>query len=104
MSRSFKRRPFMSCCGDNSAKRDKQLAHRGERRAHSRAIHLEMKVGGDFENFVPPHRLECSWNNTYSWNRDGSQMYMVPSPRDWEDYLKGEDTWPPQWYQHMMRK
>lgn len=92
MSRSFKHQPFMAICGGNSAKQDKQFAHRGERRAHHAAIHKEM-LEGDFENFLIPDRLECAANEVYSWNRDGNQMYW--SPRDYNDK---------EWFARMMRK
>lgn len=70
MSRSVKK-PYhaITCC--ESAKQDKQLAHRGERRAHKHAL----RTTTDFDDFTPPNRRECSWNNTYSWGRDGAQHY-----------------------------
>jgi hypothetical protein len=44
-----------------------------------------------------PHFLECPWNNTYSWGRDGAQCYHS-QPRDSEDqyYCK--------YYQRLLRK
>jgi len=108
MSRSFKHRPFMVICGGGSAKYDKQLAHRGERRANNRAINEARKQ--DFEDFLPPHKLECYHNNTYGWGRDGSQMYQALDARDWNRYLESRSpdsyfgTWPPEWYKKMMRK
>lgn len=116
MSRSFKNRPFMSICGNNSAKRDKTLAHRGERRAHRRAIEQAVHFA-DFEDFLPPHRLECSCNEVWCWNRDGHQFYHGLSARDWSSYIKANYdpqswvygdinfiSWPPVWYLDMMRK
>jgi len=108
MSRSFKHRPFIAICGGGSAKHDKVLAHRGERRAMTRAIHDARKQ--DFEDFLPPHRLECCHNNTYDWGRDGSQLYQELDARDWNRYLEAESEddyfglWPPTWYVRMMRK
>ncbi len=107
MSRSYKRRPFMAICG-GSAKHDKVLAHRGERRANARAIHEARKQ--DFEDFLPPHKLECAWNEVYSWGRDGNQLYQALDTRDWFRYLESTSpddyfgTWPPEWYKKMMRK
>jgi hypothetical protein len=71
MSRSF-RRPYAAITGTASAKSDKQLAHRGVRRKQN----LIIKTCLDFENLLLPHVLECPWNNTWSWGRDGSQHYL----------------------------
>ena len=103
MSRSYRKKPFMAISGNHSAKRDKQLAHRGERRKHAHCIRMALKAD-QIDNYMPPLRRECSWNNTYSWSRDGKQHFQQPTQRDWQDYLNGEDTWPPRWYVDMMRK
>jgi hypothetical protein len=70
MSRST-RRPYAAITGTGSAKDDKRMAHRGVRRKQS----LALKTCADYEDFLPPHRLECAWNNTYCWGRDGAQCY-----------------------------
>lgn len=114
MSRSFKKKPFMAITGAKSAKVDKQLAHRGERRKHS----LELRMAGKearFDDYVPPLRRECRWNNNYCWSRDGKQHYMVPSARDYGTYclsqLPGYEylqdrsgVWPPPWFDEIIRK
>jgi hypothetical protein len=115
MSRSRKKNPFMAICGNGSAKKDKTQAHRGERAAHKRAIHKAMKEQ-DYDVLLP-HKHECSWNEVYSWGRDGNQMYQVPSRYSWNKYCmahfepdyiwyKDEDAmiWPPKWFVEMMRK
>jgi hypothetical protein len=79
MSRSF-RRPYAAITGIASAKCDKQLAHRGVRRKQN----LALKACADFEGLLIPHRLECHWNNTYNWGRDGAQCYCG-SMRNRED-------------------
>ena len=71
MSRSY-RRPFAAVNGVVSAKKDKQLAHRGARRKQNLAV----KTCQDFGELLLPHELECAWNNNYCWERDGSQRYM----------------------------
>jgi len=68
MSKSY-RRPYASVTGNHSAKQDKILAHRGERRAQNYAI----RTCQDWEEFLLPHKRECHWNNVYSWSRDGKQ-------------------------------
>jgi len=68
MSKSY-RKPYASVTGNRSAKQDKILAHRGERRAQNYAI----RTCQDWEEFLLPHKRECHWNNVYSWSRDGRQ-------------------------------
>jgi hypothetical protein len=81
MSRSY-RRPFAAITGTASAKDDKRMAHRGVRRNQNRAL----KTCLDYEDLLLPHRLECTWNNTYAWGRDGAQCYLGSlrdSPHDY---------------------
>jgi len=64
-----------------------------------------------------PHRLECSWNEVYSWVRDGGNKFHHPDLMNWawsnhvmavlgidrfnsEYYLE----WPPEWYRELLRK
>jgi len=70
MSRST-RRPYAAITGIASAKFDKRLAHRGVRRKQN----LALKSCVEFEDLILPHRLECAWNNTWCWARDGGQHY-----------------------------
>jgi hypothetical protein len=92
MSRSF-RRPYAAITGTASAKSDKQLAHRGVRRKQN----LALKTCADFENLILPHALECPWNDTWCWGRDGAQCYLG-SMRD------AEDDSSLKYYLKMMRK
>jgi hypothetical protein len=121
MSRSYKHQPFIAMCGNSSAKKDKQLAHRGERRGQDHAIRMAWKAD-DFENFLIPHKFECRWNNTYSWVRDGHQQYCALDKRARHKHFIANQTevidsamwyyqgdpdytcWPPMWYVEMMRK
>lgn len=104
MSRSFKHQPFMAICGNRGAKDDKRLANRGVRRTHKQSI----RKTDDFESFLLPHRLECTYNDVWGWCRDGHQFYHGLDHRDWQRYLEAEDdyfgVWPPRWYSDMMRK
>jgi hypothetical protein len=115
MSRSYKKQPFMAICGNGSAKQDKIQAHKGERRAHKRTIHKAL-TEQDYDILLP-HRLECSWNNIYSWGRDGNQRWCIPSHTEYQWHLEalyepnsiwyGDESysqWPPSWYVEMMRK
>src|SRR6266702_718839 len=74
MSKSY-RQPYASVTGNRSAKQDKILAHRGERRAQNYAL----RVCQDWEEFLIPHKRECYWNNVYSWSRDGNQSLQLHS-------------------------
>ena len=71
MSRSY-RRPFAAITGIASAKDDKRMAHRSVRQKQN----LALKICPDYESLLLPHYLECAWNNTYAWSRDGAQRYL----------------------------
>jgi len=92
MSRSY-RRPFAAITGAASAKSDKQMAHRGLRRKQNFAL----KTCADWEKFLPPHRHECHWNNTYNWSRDGAQCYLGWMRDSGETDFRN-------WYQKVLRK
>jgi hypothetical protein len=92
MSRSY-RRPFAAITGVASAKSDKQMAHRGVRRRQN----LTLKTCADYENLLLPHTLECHWNDTYNWGRDGGQCYLGWMCDSDKDYFH-------KWYQKILRK
>jgi hypothetical protein len=92
VSRSY-RRPFAAITGLASAKIDKQMAHRGVRRQQNHAL----KTCADHENLLIPHRLECHWNDTYNWGRDGAQCYLGRMRDSGEGYFR-------KWYQKVLRK
>lgn len=89
MSKSY-RQPASAITGRGSAKQDKVHAHRGVRRAQNHAL----RTCADWDEFLIPHKYECSWNETYSWGRDGSQrlyflsdfnrMWLHPVTGEWE--------------------
>jgi hypothetical protein len=79
MSRSY-RRPYAAVTGTISAKDDKTRAARGVR--HVQKCYLWKILHGDLlDQFLIPHRLECSWNEVYSWTRDGKQRLRFPTSR-----------------------
>ena len=92
MSRSY-RRPFAAITGLASAKNDKLLAHRGVRRKQNHAL----KTCTDYEDFFTPHRLECHWNDTYNWGRDGAQCYQSCPPDSEDEYYR-------RYYRKLLRK
>jgi hypothetical protein len=92
MSRSF-RRPYAAITGFASAKSDKQLAHRGVRRKQD----LALKTCTEFEDLLLPHRLECPWNNTWCWGRDGAQRYLG-------SMRNAEDDFSLKYYRKLVRK
>jgi len=92
MSRSY-RRPYAAITGIASAKDDKRVAHRGVRRKQN----LALKTCTDYEDLLLPHRLECAWNDTYCWGRDGAQCYY-----GFRRHL--DDDWGRRYYQRLLRK
>jgi hypothetical protein len=92
MSRST-RRPFAAITGLSSAKWDKQVAHRGVRRKQN----LALKACLDYDSLLLPHFLECRWNDTYCWGRDGAQCYCG-------SMRFSIDEWSRSYYQKLMRK
>lgn len=86
MSRSY-RKPYSSVTGNRSAKDDKIHAHRGMRRAQNQATRQIMRF--DDETVLMPKMRECSWNNVYSWSRDGRQrLRFQPVWGDWFRYWR----------------
>jgi hypothetical protein len=75
MGKSY-RKPYSAVTGVRSAHHDKTVAARGLRRGQNHA--LRTFKFEDWDEFIMPHRLECSWNNTYSWSRDGKQTLQFP--------------------------
>ena len=92
MSRST-RRPYAAITGLSSAKWDKQMAHRGLRRKQN----LHLKTCLDYDNLLLPHPLECPWNNTWCWGRDGSQRYIGWMGTSDKEYFR-------KWFQKVLRK
>jgi len=92
MSRSY-RRPNAAITGLASAKDDKRMAHRGVRRKQN----LALKTSIDYENLLLPHRLECAWNSTYSWGRDGSQI-------NYSRWRTSDDEWCQRYHRKLLRK
>lgn len=116
MSRSRKKHPFMAIAG-SGAKQDKRWANRGVRRKFHSLLRQAISLEKGLDLFEPPHRYECSWNNTYLWNRDGRQQYEGLGAKDWYTYLEALkeprpfSQWtaryaifPPAWWTEMMRK
>ncbi len=76
MSRSY-RKPYTAITGVRSAHDDKKTSTRGMRRKQNAWLHT-LK---DFDQAIVPHRLECTFNNIYSWGRDGRQSLTFPYSR-----------------------
>lgn len=87
MSRSY-RKPYAAITGTTSAKRDKIQANRGVRRRQN--FYLKCSFRDDsWDDFLIPHRYECSWNDVWVWGRDGKQHWIEPVSR----YRPGEEEW-----------
>jgi hypothetical protein len=76
VSRSY-RKPYTAVTGTKSAHNDKKMAARGLRRRQNQWLHTLEDVDGA----LIPHRLECAYNNTYNWGRDGRQHLVFPDCR-----------------------
>jgi len=63
--------------GVRPAHDDKKTAARGMRRKQTAWLR-NLK---DFDRALVPHRLECAFNNTYLWGRDGCQFLTFPYSR-----------------------
>ena len=88
MSRSY-RKPYTAITGVNSAHHDKKVAARGVRRKQNawlRNLH-------DFDRALVPHRRECSFNDPWSWSRDGGQFLTFPDSRDPGDLDRARSYW-----------
>ena len=73
MSRSY-RKPYASVTGNRSAADDKRVARRMVRGTQNAAIR---DFRGDWEEFLLPVRYECSFNDVWSWGRDGKQRLLT---------------------------
>ena len=87
MSRSY-RKPHAAVCGSDSAHDDKKHAARSVRAAHRQALRDLLK-SGLYDEFLLPHRYECSFNDTYLWARDGGKHLHFDS---------NTDEWQHKWY------
>ena len=95
MSRSY-RKPYSAITGTNSAKQDKIFAHRAERRAQNLAIKLCL----DWDEFLIPDKLECSYNDPWGWGRDGKQsLHFPPNPNE----FKHDEEFNIWWYEYQVK-
>lgn len=104
MGKSY-RRPYSAITGCKSAKHDKMVARRCWRRAQEQAIRDCI----DWEELVIPKRLEASFNEVYSWGRDGKQtLQFPPKPKtSWVYTFMTAEEWylrQMRWYERLHRK
>ena len=93
MSRSY-RRPYAAITGTKSAKQDKLIARRAVRRMENQRI----RNCQDFEMLMMPDRLDCAFNDTWSWGRDGKQfLHFPPEP------LKTNSEFDVWWFEYQTR-
>jgi hypothetical protein len=76
VSRSY-RKPYTAVTGVPRSRDDKKTAVRGMRRKQNAWLR-NLK---DYDRALVPHRLECAFNNTYLWARDGGQFLTFPYSR-----------------------
>jgi hypothetical protein len=95
MSKSY-RKPYAAITGLRSAKHDKLVARRCWRRAQEQAL----RECTEWEELVIPKRLEASFNDVWSWGRDGKQTLQSP-PHESLQYSDSEfDRW---WFDYRTR-
>lgn len=82
MSRSY-RLPYSAITGHSSAKGDKIQAHRGVRASQKHAIRNCL----DWDEFLIPHRYECSYNDVWSWHRDGKKRLREFDHNDFNPFF-----------------
>lgn len=73
MSKSY-RKPYAPVTSVRSAAHDKMVARRCWRRAQEQAL----RDCRNWEELVIPKRLEASFNDVWSWGRDGKQTLRFP--------------------------
>ena len=76
MSRSY-RKPAHAVTSCSSAKDDKRHAARGVRRRQNQYLR-DSQIANYWDEFLIPHKYECSFNETYCWGRDGCQSLRFP--------------------------
>jgi hypothetical protein len=104
MSKSY-RKPYSAITGVRSAAHDKMVARRCWRRAQEQAI----RDCKDWEELVIPKRLEASFNDVWSWGRDGKQTLQFPPTLEkfWPwSFCTAEEDYQHQllWYARLQRK
>lgn len=84
MSKSY-RRPYSTWVGHRSEKQDRQMAARGVRRSQNQAL-KESAIRDKWDEFIIPHKYECSHNNRYSWTNDGKKHLITLRHNDFNPY------------------
>ena len=105
MSRSY-RRPYAAITGLRSAADDKMVARRSWRRAQNQELQKYVANGFDWDEFLIPERYEASFNDVWSWGRDGNQYLHFPPPPPKND-SEFELWWfehQTEWYARLHRK
>jgi hypothetical protein len=70
MSKSY-RKPYSTITGHTSAAEDKRIARRMVRHQQNQDIRDLISGDEDLDSFLISHRYECSFNDVWSWGRDG---------------------------------
>lgn len=85
MSRSYRKPYYTWTSAGCSAHHDKTTAARGMRRAQNQSLR-EAIAHGDWDGWLIPVRGECTYNNVYSWHRDGKQFPFKWRHNDFNPY------------------
>ena len=86
MSKSYRKPYYTWTSVRSSAHDDKTTAARGMRRAQEQSLREAIAHGGDWDEWMIPVRSECTYNNVYSWRRDGRQFPFKWNHNDFNPY------------------
>lgn len=85
MSRSYRKPYYTWTSVRASAHDDKTTAARGVRRAQEQSLREAIRED-DWDEWLIPVREECTYNNVYSWRRDGKQFPFCWNHNDFNPY------------------
>lgn len=105
MSRSY-RKPYAAITGIRSAAHDKMVARRCWRRAQNQELRNHVVNDLDWDELMIPERYEATFNDVWSWGRDGKQSLHFP-PKLPENDSEFELYWferQTKWYVRIQRK
>ena len=85
MSKSYRKPYYTWTSVRTSAHDDKTTAARGMRRAQNQSLREAIREG-NWDEWLIPVRDECTYNNVYSWGRDGRQFPFTWNHNDFNPF------------------
>jgi len=109
MSKST-RKPYGTAVRVRSSQKDRKFANRAYHQVAKRYLNNAF----DFEEILVPHPRECSNNDPWGWDCDGTKDLQPLKARHWSRHCLIQQgfgsrwdraqEWPPQWYIKSLRK